>query len=97
FSLAHAEDWALIGVARGNEIGVDLEVVRSVALAPLRRQHILRAAAVLSPMPLIEAPADAAFIQAWVRLEALAKASGEGLGRTLTGRGVGHAAAPPPG
>jgi len=94
FSLAHAEDCALIGVARGNEIGVDLEVVRSVALAPLRRQLILRAAAALSPMPLIEAPADAAFIQAWVRLEALAKASGEGLARTLTLLGVWHASAP---
>jgi 4'-phosphopantetheinyl transferase len=94
FSLAHAEDWALIGVARGSEIGVDLEAVRSVALAPLRRQRILRAAAALSPMPLIETPADAAFIQAWVRLEALAKASGEGLARTLTVLGVWHASAP---
>jgi 4'-phosphopantetheinyl transferase len=94
FSLAHAEDCALIGVARGSEIGVDLEVVRRVDLAPLRRQQILRAAAALSPMPLIEAPADAAFIQAWVRLEALAKASGEGLARTLTVLGLWHASAP---
>ena len=94
FSLAHADEWALIGIARGSQIGVDLEGVRSVVLAPRRRQQILRAAAALSPAPLIEAPAEACFIQAWVRLEALAKASGEGLARTLTALGVWHASAP---
>jgi 4'-phosphopantetheinyl transferase len=90
FSLSHADDLALIGLARGSPIGVDLEGVRAVTLSAARRQQILKAAAALAPVPLLAAPADATFVQAWVRLEALAKASGAGLARTLTALGVWH-------
>jgi 4'-phosphopantetheinyl transferase len=88
FSLSHADDLVLIAVARGCAIGVDLERVRAVAISPARRLGILRAAAALSPAPPAAAPADEAFMRAWVRLEAVAKASGDGLAHTLSALGL---------
>jgi 4'-phosphopantetheinyl transferase len=90
FSLAHSADLALIGIARASQIGVDLESIRPVVLAHGRRQKILEAAAALGEHKLAAAAAEAAFVQAWVRLEALAKASGLGLARTLSQLGLWH-------
>src|SRR5262245_25454384 len=94
FSLAHAEAAALIGVTRGAAIGVDLEEVRPVRIAGDRRRRILAAGAALIPTEGIDGMSEAeAFMRAWVRLEALAKARGEGLQRTLTALGLRHASA----
>ena len=94
FSLAHVEAAALIGVTRGAAIGVDLEVVRAVRIAGERRRRILAAGAALIPSEGIHGMSEAeAFMRAWVRLEALAKARGEGLQRTLTALGLRHAGA----
>jgi 4'-phosphopantetheinyl transferase len=79
FSLSHGEDVALVAVATGGPVGVDVERIRPDlgldAIAP----GLLPAAEVER----IEAlPADRrarAWFQAWTRLEAVAKASGEGL------------------
>jgi 4'-phosphopantetheinyl transferase len=90
FSLAHSAELALIGVARASPIGVDLETIRPVVLAHGRRQKILEAAAALGEHTLAAAAAEAAFVQAWVRLEAVAKASGLGLARTLAQLGLWH-------
>lgn len=84
FSLAHAPGVALIGIAAGGEIGIDLEATRTVHMAAARRAPIEAAAAALSadePLPETE---TARFLQAWVRLEAWAKADGCGIGRLLT-------------
>jgi 4'-phosphopantetheinyl transferase len=92
FSLAHTEAAALIGVTRGAAIGVDLEEVRPVRIAGERRQRILTAGAALMPTAAIHGMSEAeAFMRAWVRLEALAKARGEGLQRTLAALGLRHA------
>jgi 4'-phosphopantetheinyl transferase len=88
FSLAHSEEAALIGVSRGAAIGVDLERVRPVRIAKARRERILWAGAALLAAEDVDAPAEEAFMRAWVRLEAVAKADGAGLARTLVALGV---------
>ncbi len=87
FSLSHASGLALIGIAREGIIGVDIERTRTVRIDPQRRARIRAAAMGLSSAPLPDAD-DAAFLQAWVRLEALAKAEGCGIGRLLTRLGI---------
>jgi 4'-phosphopantetheinyl transferase len=98
FSLSHTGGLALIGVAPGGgAIGVDLERARAIRVAPHRQSAICAAAAGLGPTPLPPA-SDAAFLQAWTRLEAFAKAQGSGLASTLAALGLritgGHM--PPP-
>ena len=79
FNLAHAGGRALVAVARGRELGVDLEAVtHDFDLAPL-------AARVFSPAERAELAALAedarrpAFYRGWTRKEALLKALGRGL------------------
>lgn len=79
FNVAHSGDYALLAVARGREVGVDIERLRALAnlasLVPI----------VLSPSEaaLWQAlPADRkvpAFFAAWTGKEAVAKAVGQGL------------------
>ncbi len=95
FSLSHAPGVALIGVAPHGSIGVDVERRRKVRIGAARRAHIEAAGAALG----CELPAggEESFLQAWVRLEAYAKADGCGIGRLLTRLGIlGTAAAAVP-
>lgn len=87
FSLSHTRGQALVAIGPDGPLGVDLEMQRTVRLAALRRQQIEIAGAGLSATPL---PGDelGRFLQAWVRLEALAKADGEGLAKVLTRAGA---------
>lgn len=94
FSLAHAEGDALIGITPGAAIGVDLEDVRPVRIAGARRRRILAAGAALVAAAGSDAGSEEeAFMRAWVRLEALAKAQGAGLARTLAALGLRQALA----
>jgi 4'-phosphopantetheinyl transferase len=83
FSLAHTGSLALIGVARSQSIGVDLEEARALAMSPRRREEIFAVGAGLAGRPLSDAGSDAAVLQAWCRLEACAKARGQGVARVL--------------
>lgn len=87
FSLSHARGIALIGLARRGVIGVDVERARLVRIDAARRERIREAGAGMAAarLPLGD---DAAFLQAWVRLEAFAKAEGCGIGRLLTRLGI---------
>ena len=87
FSLSHIDGYALIGLARSGQIGVDLEAERGARISSLRREAMIAAATGLSRDPLAGA-ADARFVQAWSRLEAFAKADGRGIGRTLADLGL---------
>jgi 4'-phosphopantetheinyl transferase len=87
FSLSHAPGIALIGIARDGVIGVDIERTRPVRISAARRDRIRAAGAAISSSALPAAP-DTSFLQAWVRLEALAKAEGCGVGRLLTRLGI---------
>ena len=88
FSLSHAGGYALIAVSHAGPIGVDLEVTRTITVSPERRQRIETAATLLAPAQPLPVENDPRFLQAWVRLEAVAKASGLGIGRILTEAGV---------
>lgn len=79
---------ALIGLGRVASIGVDIEPLRAVRM-DARRRGAIRAAgqsvADGTPLPDDE---ESAVIQAWARLEAWGKASGSGIGRTLSHFGI---------
>jgi hypothetical protein len=86
FSLAHCDTAAIIAVSNDGPSGVDIEAPRSIRIPDHRRQQLVEAAISLAPHnPLPDGPGEARFLQGWVRLEALAKLTGEGLG-TLLGR-----------
>jgi 4'-phosphopantetheinyl transferase len=87
FSISHAPGLALIGLAPCGGIGVDIERTRRVRVGEARRARIEAAGAALTDAPL-PTEVDARFLQAWVRLEALAKADGCGIGRLLTRLGI---------
>lgn len=84
FSLAHTRGFALIALADEGPLGVDIEAMRRVRMADARRQPIEQAAVALaSGLPLAGNDADSCFLSAWVRIEAVAKAQGTGVGPIL--------------
>lgn len=87
FSLSHAPGLALIALASKGPIGVDVERMRTVRIDAVRRARIREAGAALSTAALPEKE-ESAFLQAWVRLEAFAKADGRGIGRVLSNLGI---------
>lgn len=99
FNLSHADGHALIAVsAAAGSLGVDLEKVRLAKMAPRRLAEIVAAGEGLGDKPLSGLGDERAFLQAWARLEAFAKARGSGLARTLVDlglRGRGRAQPPP--
>jgi 4'-phosphopantetheinyl transferase len=88
FSLSHVAGLALIALAASGAIGVDLEQVRAVRVRAQRRTHIEAAGAALNEAQDLPEGDAARFLQAWVRLEAFAKAEGCGIGRLLTRLGI---------
>ena len=88
FSLSHAPGVALIGLLRHGAIGVDVERARVPKVGPERRALIAEAAQALNVDKALPAAGDQRFLQAWVRLEALAKSRGCGIGRLLTRLGL---------
>jgi 4'-phosphopantetheinyl transferase len=87
FSLSHGAGHALIATGAVGPLGVDIEGGRAIRMAGDRRTSIESAGAGLSSQALPFEP-DARFLQAWVRLEALSKAQGEGLARVLSRAGA---------
>ncbi|MBS0241182.1 MAG: hypothetical protein JSS20_03320 [Proteobacteria bacterium] len=84
FSLAHADGMALIAISTAGIVGIDIEVPRPVRIVDRRRAELEAVARSLAPgVPLPSEPPDTRFLQAWVRLEAVAKATGEGIGSLL--------------
>lgn len=84
FNLSHSGDLAVIALAAGPELGVDVEARRSVddcmRLAELVFSPLERAR--LAALPL--AIRDDAFLVCWTRKEAFAKACGDGLSHPLS-------------
>ena len=87
FNLSHRQGFALIVLSHGERVGVDLEAARRLTLPGPRRASLRAAAAAMiagQPLP----AGDAGTLQAWTRLEAAAKAEGDGIGRLLTDLGL---------
>ena len=99
FSHAHSGGAALIAVAQHDPIGVDIEALRPLRMSDDRRLRVEQAGQRLAADVTLTGDDTARGLQAWVRLEAVAKASGAGIGATLTDAGVvgprsGRASAP---
>jgi 4'-phosphopantetheinyl transferase len=81
FNLSHSRDLALVAVASGREVGVDVELPRravdhvAIARRVLTAGDADRIAAIADP-----GERERAFLQAWVRWEAVLKCRGTGIG-----------------
>jgi len=82
FNLSHAADLALIGVAVGAEIGVDVEQIREEPEFSEIAQSFFTATRVEELNRLPSALRAQKFLSFWTRNEAYAKARGEGIGTT---------------
>lgn len=84
FSLAHTRGLALIAIGDCEPLGVDIERMRPVRMPDARRAPIEREAVALAAgAALAGHHRDARFLNAWVRIEAAAKAHGVGVGPIL--------------
>jgi 4'-phosphopantetheinyl transferase len=83
FNLSHAADFALLGFAKGRQIGVDLEKVRSgVEIIDIAEGYFSKE----ERDRLLQTPAEVrneTFFEYWTAKEAYVKACGEGLSRPL--------------
>jgi 4'-phosphopantetheinyl transferase len=79
FNMSHSENVAAVLIARGGELGVDIEVLRPMrdALALAERNFSRSENAELLALP--EPARDHAFLAGWTRKEACLKAVGSGL------------------
>ena len=79
FNVSHTQGVALIGIARGARIGVDVEQTdRDVRADRLARKFLTPSEqATLAPLP--EAALRARFLRYWTCKEAMSKATGDGL------------------
>ncbi len=84
FNLAHSDDLALIAVTRIGMLGVDVECIRPVKEMDqlVARFFSPRENALFEKLPPDEKPS--AFFNLWTRKEALLKATGEGITRSLS-------------
>lgn len=88
FNLAHSHDRALLAVARGRDIGADLERIRDdFDPLPIAREFFFGAelAAIEAAAPNLRRDA---FFRHWVAKEAVLKANGAGLSLALDSFGV---------
>jgi 4'-phosphopantetheinyl transferase len=78
-NLSHSAERALIAVARGREVGIDIEVHRSDVDVLALAQYVLSPAerSAFAAVPAVGR--RAAFFRAWTRKESFMKAIGEGL------------------
>jgi 4'-phosphopantetheinyl transferase len=83
FNLAHSGDWALVAVAAGREVGVDVEQFRPLLeAAPIAKRYF--APDELAALEaLTDAERPAAFFHIWTSKEAFIKATGLGLSAPL--------------
>src|SRR5262249_41616868 len=79
FNLSHSGGWAALAVARGHEVGIDIEQIRADRATDDLAQRFFspREWAALRALP--EAERCAAFFRCWTRKEAFIKLIGEGL------------------
>jgi 4'-phosphopantetheinyl transferase len=80
FSVSHTLGLVAIGIAQSGPIGIDVEAARPRSLSDANRDRLLAAAVGLAgPLP----DGEHQLLSAWVRIEAVAKALGTGVGALL--------------
>ena len=83
FNCSHSGDWALIALARGRELGVDLEQHRPMTDAADVAKNFFTFAEISELNSLPSALKTAGFFNCWTRKEAFVKALGLGLAYPL--------------
>ena len=81
FNLSHAEDQVLVGVARGIEVGVDVEAHRLKTDVVRLAQQVFTPAECAQFEAFSERDRVRAFFRGWTRKEAALKATGDGFTR----------------
>ena len=84
FNLSHAGERALLAVAIGRELGVDIEEERCVDVLGIARRYF-SPSEYLALVSLPEERRVGAFYRCWTRKESFLKARGEGLAFPLSG------------
>jgi 4'-phosphopantetheinyl transferase len=79
FNLAHSGAWAVLAIARGARVGVDIEQERPLVDADRLARRILTARELRSYRARAERGREAGLLAAWVRKEAVLKALGTGV------------------
>ncbi len=79
FNVSHSHGIALYAIARGREVGVDVEYVRADVAAEAIAEHFFSAREVERLRALPAEAQPLAFFHCWTRKEAFIKAMGEGL------------------
>lgn len=79
FNISHSHTLALVAVARGRALGVDIERVRADAAERQIAERFFSAQEVAALCALPDAQQPRAFFDCWTRKEAYIKARGEGL------------------
>jgi 4'-phosphopantetheinyl transferase len=83
FNVSHTAGLALLAVAKGREVGVDVEKIRPQPDARKLSERFFSASERLSLAKLSSDELHAAFFRCWTRKEAYVKARGEGLSLPL--------------
>ena len=84
FNLAHSDDLALIAVTQLGAIGVDVERVRPMPDAERIAERFFSAGELNSFRTVPAALRDPAFFSLWTRKESWLKATGDGIGESLS-------------
>jgi 4'-phosphopantetheinyl transferase len=96
FNVSHSGEVAMLAIARGIELGVDVEQVRDMPDAEEIATRFFSPREVARLLSLPESARNAAFFSCWTRKEAYLKALGSGLARPLDEFDVTFAPGEPP-
>ena len=83
FNLTHADWCAMVAVARGRQVGVDVEGIRLGHSGMDVARRFFAPAEVNTLLAMPPAERAATFVRCWTRKEAYVKARGDGLSRSL--------------
>ncbi len=87
FSISHSADHIAVAIADVGPLGIDIEYHRSIKMSSERQQGIMRQASnhgLALPSNEEGSTGDSRFLGVWTKLEAIAKARGDGIGAVLT-------------
>jgi 4'-phosphopantetheinyl transferase len=79
FNVSHSQDLALYAIASGNQVGIDLEMIRPIADVEQLAQRFFSTQETNAIASLVSPQQDKMFFRYWTCKEAYLKATGDGL------------------